>query len=144
MEYGFQVDLPLGTEAMPLKEEGVVIGDSVIVGGIKIYLPSSLGRESNPKAQSLTDYMADYQSPYLAVKIHNQTKKVTGNFTLLRQEYSTGTFVNGVFKSDKEYGTDHGLRYIFDNGKGKIIILPISSKENFDYLDSTANSFKFI
>lgn len=142
--YRFQITLPKGTQIQPLKEEGVTLADSVMSGGIKIYLPSSLGKESNPDATSISDYIHDYSSAYLAIKIHSQSTSTSNSWKVLRQEYSSGKITSNEFVPDEEFGSSHAIRYIFDDGRGNIIILPIASKSDEAYLDKVAASFKFI
>jgi hypothetical protein len=142
--YGFQISLPKDSQILPLKEEGLRLGDSIIAGGIKIYLPSSLGKESNPKATSIADYTHDYASPYLAIKIHFQSTSTINSWKVLKQEYSSGKITSNEFVPDEEFGSSHAIRYIFDNGRGDLIILPVTNKSNEDYLDKVAASFRFI
>ncbi len=142
--YRFQITLPRKTQIQPLKEEGVILADSVIAGGIKIYLPSSLGKESNPNATSISDYIYDYSSAYLAIKIHSQSTSTISNWKVLKQEYSSGRITSNEFMPDEEFGSSHAIRYIFDNGNGNLIILPIANKNNEAYLDKIAASFKFM
>lgn len=155
-KYGFKLMIPNEmTVTQGFRSGKTVFTDSILLGGWDVYLPSSLDPNGNPNAKSLEDYKKDYQGNKYFVHINDQAEIKVNGVSALKQVYSSGEIIDGVFKIEDMFGADQEIRYVLFDGKNKIIILPVSvgwsqDRKSRDYvttnkfLDTVVSTFEFI